>query len=72
MLKLKGIGKKMHKGRCSVCVGEEGVKHILLRYIIHVADQPMQTGKQFLSYIMYYLHFSVADATIIMESSQEY
>jgi len=72
LLKLRGIGKKIHKGRYSVCVGEEGVKHMLLRYIIHVADQAMQTGKLFLSYIMYYLHFSVADATIIMEPSQEY
>jgi hypothetical protein len=72
MLKLRGIGKKIHKGRYPVCVGKEVVKHILLRYIIHVADQPMHTGKLFLSYITYYLHVSVAAATIIMVPSQEY
>jgi len=33
ILKLRGSGKKIHNGRYAVCAGEEGVKHILLRYI---------------------------------------
>jgi len=39
---------------------------------MYVADQHMHTGKMHLSYIIDYLHVSVAIATSIRVPSQEY
>jgi hypothetical protein len=43
----------------------------ILIFEIHVADKQMHNGKVPLSYIIYYLHVSVAIATTIRVPSQE-